>query len=123
MLGARREDTREWILADTEASGYEPHQLLKEAAARRELSAARQPAGVLTTRVPHPSRNPAPGRRAWSPGTTAGRANGTEDTAQERHGLDCHRPHSRLNMPPRARCFPTRRPPGRSGTGAVLTGA
>ncbi|MBT2493667.1 mobilization protein [Streptomyces sp. ISL-96] len=52
------------VLADAEASGHKPHQLLKEAAARRELSTARQPARVLITRIQHTSRNPAPNRRA-----------------------------------------------------------
>ncbi|MEU8737141.1 mobilization protein [Streptomyces halstedii] len=52
------------VLADAEAGGHKPHQLLKEAAARRELSTARQPARVLITRIQHTSRNPAPNRRA-----------------------------------------------------------
>lgn len=52
------------VLADAEASGHEPHQLLKEAAARRELTTARQPARVLITRIQHTARNPAPNRRA-----------------------------------------------------------
>ncbi|MEU8626758.1 mobilization protein [Streptomyces sp. NPDC048669] len=52
------------VLADAEASGHKPHQLLKEAAAQRELTTARQPARVLITRIQHTSRNPAPNRRA-----------------------------------------------------------
>ncbi|MER6498376.1 mobilization protein [Streptomyces sp. NPDC001455] len=52
------------VLADAEASGHEPHQLLKEAAAQRELTSARQPARVLITRIQHTSRNPAPNLRA-----------------------------------------------------------
>ncbi|MFH9617195.1 relaxase/mobilization nuclease domain-containing protein [Streptomyces pratensis] len=52
------------VLADAEASGHKPHQLLKEAAARRELSTARQPARILITRIQHTARNPAPNRRA-----------------------------------------------------------
>lgn len=52
------------VLADAEASGHKPHQLLKEAAAQRDLTTARQPARVLITRVQHTSRNPAPNRRA-----------------------------------------------------------
>ncbi|MFF9685521.1 relaxase/mobilization nuclease domain-containing protein [Streptomyces sp. NPDC014623] len=52
------------VLADAEASGHKPHQLLTEAAARRELGTARQPARVLITRIQHTSRNPAPNRRA-----------------------------------------------------------
>ncbi|GAA2938775.1 relaxase/mobilization nuclease domain-containing protein [Kitasatospora cinereorecta] len=52
------------VLADAEASGHKPHQLLKEAAARRELSTARQPARILITRIQHTVRNPAPNRRA-----------------------------------------------------------
>ncbi|WFB08203.1 relaxase/mobilization nuclease domain-containing protein [Streptomyces sp. LX-29] len=52
------------VLADAEAHGHQPHQLLKEAAAQRELSTARQPARVLITRIQHTSRNPAPNRRA-----------------------------------------------------------
>ncbi|MFC3573806.1 relaxase/mobilization nuclease domain-containing protein [Streptomyces yaanensis] len=52
------------VLADAEARGHEPHQLLKEAAAQRELTTARQPARVLITRIQHTGRNPAPNRRA-----------------------------------------------------------
>ncbi|MBT2492132.1 mobilization protein [Streptomyces sp. ISL-96] len=52
------------VLADAEAGGHKPHQLLKEAAAQRELTTARQPARVLITRIQHTSRNPAPNRRA-----------------------------------------------------------
>ncbi|MEU9067293.1 mobilization protein [Streptomyces sp. NPDC048306] len=51
-------------LADAEARGHQPHQLLKEAAAQRELDTARQPARVLITRIQHTARNPAPNRRA-----------------------------------------------------------
>ncbi|MFG2739187.1 relaxase/mobilization nuclease domain-containing protein [Streptomyces chartreusis] len=52
------------ILADAEARGHQPHQLLKEAAAQRELATARQPARVLITRIQHTGRNPAPNRLA-----------------------------------------------------------
>ncbi|MEV6318036.1 relaxase/mobilization nuclease domain-containing protein [Streptomyces sp. NPDC051776] len=52
------------VLADAEAGGHQPHQLLKEAAAQRELTTARQPARVLITRIQHTGRNPAPNRRA-----------------------------------------------------------
>ncbi|MFF0116579.1 relaxase/mobilization nuclease domain-containing protein [Streptomyces prasinus] len=52
------------LLADAEARGHQPHQLLKEAAAQRELTTARQPARVLITRIQHTGRNPAPNRRA-----------------------------------------------------------
>ncbi|MFH9134377.1 relaxase/mobilization nuclease domain-containing protein [Streptomyces sp. NPDC017524] len=52
------------VLADAEAGGHKPHQLLKEAAAQRELTSARQPARVLITRIQHTSRNPAPNPRA-----------------------------------------------------------
>ncbi|MFE8912471.1 relaxase/mobilization nuclease domain-containing protein [Streptomyces globisporus] len=52
------------VLADAEAGGHKPHQLLKEAAAQRELTTARQPARVLLTRIQHTSRNPAPNPRA-----------------------------------------------------------
>ncbi|WP_327696422.1 relaxase/mobilization nuclease domain-containing protein [Streptomyces sp. NBC_00459] len=52
------------VLADAEARGHQPHQLLKEAAAQRELDTARQPARVLITRIQHTGRNPAPNRRA-----------------------------------------------------------
>ncbi|MFG2925958.1 relaxase/mobilization nuclease domain-containing protein [Streptomyces sp. NPDC048305] len=52
------------VLADAEAGGHKPHQLLEEAAARRELSTAHRPARVLITRIQHTSRNPAPNRRA-----------------------------------------------------------
>jgi hypothetical protein len=52
------------VLADAEARGHQPHQLLKEAAAQRELTTARQPARVLITRIQHTGRNPAANRRA-----------------------------------------------------------
>jgi hypothetical protein len=52
------------VLADAEARGHQPHQLLKEAAAQRELTTARQPARVLITRIQHTGRNPEPNRRA-----------------------------------------------------------
>ncbi|MEU9676253.1 mobilization protein [Streptomyces parvus] len=52
------------VLTDAEAGGHKPHQLLKEAAAQRELTSARQPARVLITRIQHTSRNPAPNPRA-----------------------------------------------------------
>ncbi|MEU6014910.1 mobilization protein [Streptomyces sp. NPDC047515] len=52
------------VLADAEAGGHKPHQLLKEAAAQRELTTARQPARVLITRIQHTSRKPAPNPRA-----------------------------------------------------------
>ncbi|MFF3918304.1 relaxase/mobilization nuclease domain-containing protein [Streptomyces sp. NPDC001852] len=52
------------VLADAEARGHQPHQLLKEAAAQRELTTACQPARVLITRIQHTGRNPAPNRRA-----------------------------------------------------------
>ncbi|MFG3025194.1 relaxase/mobilization nuclease domain-containing protein [Streptomyces sp. NPDC048254] len=52
------------VLADAEARGHQPHQLLREAAAQRELTTARQPARVLITRIQHTGRNPAPNRRA-----------------------------------------------------------
>ncbi|MFJ7900482.1 relaxase/mobilization nuclease domain-containing protein [Streptomyces sp. NPDC096198] len=69
------------VLADAEAGGHEPHQLLKEAAAQRELTTAREPPRVLITRIQHTSRNPAPHRRAeaarrkttmWTPAMGAG---------------------------------------------------
>ncbi|MFB6556396.1 relaxase/mobilization nuclease domain-containing protein [Streptomyces sp. NPDC056405] len=52
------------VLADAEAGGHKPHQLLKEAAASRELTTARLPARVLISRIQHTSRNPAPNPRA-----------------------------------------------------------
>ncbi|MCX4395229.1 mobilization protein [Streptomyces sp. NBC_01767] len=52
------------VLAHAEAGGHKPHQLLKEAAARRELGTAHSPASVLITRIQHTSRYPAPNRRA-----------------------------------------------------------
>lgn len=52
------------VLADAEARGHQPHQLLKEAAAQREPTTARQPARVLITRIQHTGRNSAPNRRA-----------------------------------------------------------
>jgi hypothetical protein len=52
------------VLADAEARGHQPHQLLKEAAAQRELDTARQPARVLITRIHHTGRDAVPNRRA-----------------------------------------------------------
>ncbi|MCM2428856.1 relaxase/mobilization nuclease domain-containing protein [Streptomyces sp. RKAG337] len=52
------------VIADAETGGHKPHQLLTEAAARRELTTARQPATVLLTRIQHTARNPAPNPRA-----------------------------------------------------------
>ncbi|MCN9244505.1 relaxase/mobilization nuclease domain-containing protein [Streptomyces sp. RY43-2] len=52
------------VLADAEAGGHKPDQLLKEAAAQRELTTARQPARVLITRIQHTGRNPVPNPRA-----------------------------------------------------------
>ncbi|MFG3291660.1 relaxase/mobilization nuclease domain-containing protein [Streptomyces sp. NPDC048179] len=52
------------VLADAEAHGHQPHQLLREATAQRELTTARQPARVLITRIQHTGRNPAPNRHA-----------------------------------------------------------
>ncbi|MFG2569603.1 relaxase/mobilization nuclease domain-containing protein [Streptomyces sp. NPDC048567] len=52
------------VLADAEAGGHQPHQLLKEATARRELGTARQPARVLIARIQHTSRNPVLNLRA-----------------------------------------------------------
>ncbi|MFI2210456.1 relaxase/mobilization nuclease domain-containing protein [Streptomyces sp. NPDC020141] len=52
------------VLTDAEARGHHPHQLLKEAAAQRELTTARQPARVLITRIQHTARNPVANHRA-----------------------------------------------------------
>ncbi|MEU9333015.1 mobilization protein [Streptomyces sp. NPDC048290] len=52
------------LLTDAEARGHHPHQLLKEAAAQRELATARQPARVLITRIQHTARNPITNHRA-----------------------------------------------------------
>ncbi|WP_406307986.1 relaxase/mobilization nuclease domain-containing protein [Streptomyces griseoaurantiacus] len=52
------------VLADAEARGHQPHQLLKEAAAQRELTTARQPARVLIARIQHTGRNPVRNRLA-----------------------------------------------------------
>ncbi|MCX5422597.1 mobilization protein [Streptomyces sp. NBC_00078] len=52
------------VLTDAEARGHQPHQLLKEAAAQRELDTARQPARVLISRIQHTGRNPVLNRRA-----------------------------------------------------------
>ncbi|WNF27821.1 relaxase/mobilization nuclease domain-containing protein [Streptomyces sp. C11-1] len=46
------------VLADAEAGGHKPHQLLKEATEQRELDTARRPARVLITRIQHTGRNP-----------------------------------------------------------------
>ncbi|MEV0535592.1 relaxase/mobilization nuclease domain-containing protein [Kitasatospora sp. NPDC050463] len=48
------------VLADAEAGGHQPHQLLAEAAARRELATAHLPAKVLISRIQHTSYHPAP---------------------------------------------------------------
>ncbi|MFG2845817.1 relaxase/mobilization nuclease domain-containing protein [Kitasatospora sp. NPDC048296] len=50
------------VLADAEAGGHKPHQLLTEAAARRELGSAHLPAKVLIARIQHTSYNPTPNR-------------------------------------------------------------
>ncbi|MFJ4793316.1 relaxase/mobilization nuclease domain-containing protein [Kitasatospora purpeofusca] len=52
------------VLADAEAGGHQPRQLLAEAATRRELGTARHPAKVLLGRIQHTSRNPPPNRAA-----------------------------------------------------------
>ncbi|MFG2822639.1 relaxase/mobilization nuclease domain-containing protein [Kitasatospora sp. NPDC048365] len=52
------------VLADAETGGHQPRRLLQEAAARRELTTARQPAKVLLGRIQHTSRGPAPNRAA-----------------------------------------------------------
>ncbi|MFJ4410736.1 relaxase/mobilization nuclease domain-containing protein [Streptomyces sp. NPDC088910] len=52
------------VLADAQAAGHSPRALLTEAAARRELDSARQPAQVLLGRIQHTTRNPAPNPRA-----------------------------------------------------------
>ncbi|OIJ95553.1 relaxase/mobilization nuclease domain-containing protein [Streptomyces monashensis] len=52
------------VLADAEARGHQPHQLLKEAVAQRELTTARQPARVLIARIQHTGRNPVANRLA-----------------------------------------------------------
>ncbi|MFE5868655.1 relaxase/mobilization nuclease domain-containing protein [Streptomyces roseifaciens] len=52
------------VLANAEARGHKPHQLLKEAAAQRELTTARHPARVLITRIHYTGRNPVPNPRA-----------------------------------------------------------
>ncbi|MFE1405213.1 relaxase/mobilization nuclease domain-containing protein [Streptomyces sp. NPDC058770] len=52
------------VLADAEAHGHQPAQLLKDAAIQRELNTARQPARVLIARMQHAGRNPVPNRRA-----------------------------------------------------------
>ncbi|XQE81039.1 relaxase/mobilization nuclease domain-containing protein [Streptomyces microflavus] len=85
------------VLADAEASGHKPHQLLQETAARRELSTARQPARVLITRIQHTSRNPAPNRRA-----EAARLRSTTAT-----GFNVPNPDAQPPTPPSA---PTNRP-------------
>ncbi|WP_331450558.1 relaxase/mobilization nuclease domain-containing protein [Streptomyces prasinus] len=52
------------VLSDAESLGHQPHELLREAAAQRELTTARRPARVLIARIQHTSRNPVPNRRA-----------------------------------------------------------
>jgi hypothetical protein len=64
------------LLADAQALGHQPRQILQEAAARRELTTARLPAKVLLGRIQHTSRNPAPNpaaeaARRRSPAATA----------------------------------------------------
>ncbi|MEU9111188.1 mobilization protein [Streptomyces sp. NPDC048483] len=74
------------VLADAEARGHQPHQLLKEAAVQRELDTARQPARVLITRIQHTSRNPVRNRLAAAARqrttTGAGPASGTMPAPQ-----------------------------------------
>ncbi|MGN9755436.1 relaxase/mobilization nuclease domain-containing protein [Streptomyces sp. SD31] len=52
------------VLADAEVRGHQAHQLLREAAAQRELTTARQPTRVLIARIQHAGRNPALNRHA-----------------------------------------------------------
>ncbi len=66
------------VLADAEAGGHKPRQLLKEAAAQRELATARQPARVLLTRIQHTSRNPAPNPRAEAAPLRSTKTTGTQ---------------------------------------------
>ncbi|ARP71386.1 mobilization protein [Streptomyces pluripotens] len=87
------------VLADAEARGHKPHQLLKEAAAQRELTTARQPARVLITRIQHTGRNPAPNRRAEAARLGSTRA-GSIPTQQSRR-------------PQPAAATPTEQRPGR----------
>lgn len=84
------------LLADAEARGHQPHQLLKEAAAQRELATARQPARVLITRLQHTSRNPSPNPRAEA----ARRRTTASWTSQPGHGT----------QPPTAPATPPNRP-------------
>ncbi|WOI63226.1 relaxase/mobilization nuclease domain-containing protein [Streptomyces fradiae] len=71
------------VLADAEAGGHKPHQLLKEAAAQRELTTARQPARVLIARIQHTSRNPAPNLRAEAARRRTTLVNGSGSTQLE----------------------------------------
>ncbi|MFE3788911.1 relaxase/mobilization nuclease domain-containing protein [Streptomyces goshikiensis] len=75
------------VLADAEASGHKPHQLLKEAAAQRELTTARQPARVLITRIQHTSRNPAPNPRAAAARRRSTLLNGSGTSPSPRAGI------------------------------------
>ncbi|WND36074.1 mobilization protein [Streptomyces sp. BB1-1-1] len=90
------------VLADAEARGHKPHQLLKEAAAQRELATARQPARVLITRIQHTSRNPAPNPRAEAARqrTTMGLSviGPAPDAAQPASPLVSVRPNNRLRL-------------------------
>nr|WP_203607328.1 relaxase/mobilization nuclease domain-containing protein [Streptomyces sp. SID11385] len=52
------------VLADAEARGHKPHQLLKEAAEQRELDTARRPVRALITRIQHVGRDPVRNLRA-----------------------------------------------------------
>ncbi|MEU2759687.1 hypothetical protein [Streptomyces sp. NPDC007094] len=87
------------VLADAEAGGHKPHQLLKEAAAQRELTSARQPARVLITRIQHTSRNPAPNPRA-----EAARLRSTLVSTQSTHQPQAPRPtHAFAPLPDQRR--------------------
>ncbi|MDF9814188.1 mobilization protein [Streptomyces sp. SPB162] len=88
------------VLADAEAGGHKPHQLLKEAAAQRELTTARQPARVLIARIQHTARNPAPNPRA-----AAARLRSTIAGAQ----TPTHRPRDPQAAPPTPRSHRHRR--------------
>ncbi|MGW2565360.1 relaxase/mobilization nuclease domain-containing protein [Streptomyces sp. NPDC001537] len=91
------------VLADAEARGHQPHQLLKEAVAQRELTTARQPARVLIARIQHTGRNPVANRLAEAARLKSTRA-GSIPAQQTRNG----QPPAVTTLPPQQSHRPSR---------------
>lgn len=85
------------VLADAEADGHKPHQLLKEAAAQRELTSARQPARVLITRIQHTSATPHPTSEPKPPAAARHSCPRTAHTSPKRPGPPGHLRPSPIN--------------------------